>query len=56
MKDERKRRFKCNYSSTIHVERINIKEKEIKGNFNYKYTWLPFKIMNDINAYFVWCY
>ena len=41
MKDERKRRFKCNYSSTIHVERINIKEKEIKGNFNYKYTWLP---------------
>ena len=41
MKDERKRRFKCNYSSAIHVERINIKEKEIKGNFNYKYTWLP---------------
>ena len=28
MKDERKRRVKCNYSLTIHVERINIKEKE----------------------------
>ena len=41
MKDERQRRVKCNYSSTIHVERINIKEKEKKGNFNYNYTWLP---------------
>ena len=28
MKDERQRRVKCNYSSTIHVERINIKEKK----------------------------
>ena len=28
MEDERKRRVKCNYSLTIHVERINIKEKE----------------------------
>ena len=67
MKDERKRRVKCNYSLTIHVERINIKEKEKKGNFNYNYTWLPilkkknytwlpFKIVNDINVFSVWCY
>ena len=28
MKDERQRRVKCNYSSTIHVERTNIKEKK----------------------------
>ena len=28
MKDERQRRVKCNYSSTIHVERKNIKEKK----------------------------